>query len=349
MSETISLVAVGDVLIGPRFERSDGSLIEGKLPKELEREKPELAFEKVAARLRGADIAFCNLEGALSDRGKMAVGRDSAWKSPPRMIDGIKAAGFNIVSVANNHVMDYGPDPLIDTLSLLDKNGIAHIGAGINIHEARKPAILEKKGCRIAFLGYSTDVNQPGRRFPASETKPGIIPIRVFALFASPHVNLEDMEMMEEDIKEAKKNSDMVVVSQHFSISVGGSHTLAPHQEAMARGAIDAGAELVLGHGPHALQAFEVYKSKAIIYNMGNFVVDRDTDVLDSIIVYAAISDKKVKKVSFSPVRINDRGQPEVVSFQSKSGERIKNLLQKITKRQHTEITFSGDEGILLA
>jgi poly-gamma-glutamate synthesis protein (capsule biosynthesis protein) len=278
----------------------------------------------------------------------MAVGRDSAWKSPPRMMDGIKAAGFTIVSVANNHVMDYGPDPLIDTLSLLDKNGIAHIGAGINIHEARKPAIIEKKGCRIAFLGYSTDVNQPGRRFPASETKPGIVPIRVFALFASPHLNLEDLEMMEEDIKEAKKNSDLTIVSQHFSISVGGSHTLAPHQEAMAKNAIDAGADLVLGHGPHALQAFEVYKGKPIVYNMGNFVVDRDTEVLDSILISAEIDNKKITKVVFYPVRINEQGQPEVVSFQSKSGERIKGLLQKITRRQNTEITFRGDEGVLL-
>jgi poly-gamma-glutamate capsule biosynthesis protein CapA/YwtB (metallophosphatase superfamily) len=348
MPETISLVAVGDVLLAPRFERSDGSLIVGKLPKAFERDKPEAAFEKVSDRIRSADIAFCNVEGALSDRGKMAVGRDSAWKSPPHMIQGIKAGGFNIVSAANNHIMDYGPDAMLDTLSLLEQNGIAHIGAGINIHEARKPAFIEKKGCRIAFLGYSTDVNQPGRSFPASERKPGIVPIRVFALFAPPHLNLEDMEMMEEDIKEAKKNSDLTFVSLHFSISVGGSHTLAPHQEAMAKGAIEAGADLVLGHGPHALQAFEIYKGKAITYNMGNFVVDRDTDVLDSILVTAEIRDKKVKRVAFSPVRINEKGQPEIVSFESKSGERIKNLLRKISKRQNTEISFSGEEGVVL-
>jgi poly-gamma-glutamate synthesis protein (capsule biosynthesis protein) len=343
MAETISLVAVGDVLIGPKFERSDGSLI-----RDFKRDKPEVVFEKVGARIRNADIRFCNLEGAFSDRGKMAVGRASAWKSSPEMMRGVAAGGFNIVSLANNHVMDYGPDPLLDTLSLLDQNGIAHIGAGVNIHEARKPAFIETKGCRIAFLGYSTDVNQPGRSFPASEKKPGIVPIRVFALFAPPHLNLEDMEMMEEDIKAAKKNSDLTFVSLHFSISVGGSHTLAPHQEAMAKGAIDAGADLILGHGPHALQGFEVYKGKAITYNMGNFVVDRETEVLDTILVSAEITDKKVKKVAFSPVRINEQGQPEIIPFESKSGERIKNLLQKISRRQNTEIAFRGQEGVIL-
>jgi poly-gamma-glutamate capsule biosynthesis protein CapA/YwtB (metallophosphatase superfamily) len=343
MAENISLVAVGDVLLGPKFERSDGSLI-----RDFTRDKPEAAFEKVRERLRSADIRFCNLEGAFSSRGKMAVGRASAWKSSPEMMRGVVAGGFDIINLANNHVMDYGADALLDTLSLLDQNGIAHIGAGVNIHEARKPAFIERKGCRIAFLGYSTDVNQPGRSFPAYEKKAGIVPIRVFALFASPHLNLEDMEMMEENIKEAKKNSDLTFVSMHFSISVGGSHTLAPHQEAMARGAIDAGADLVLGHGPHALQAFEVYKGKAITYNMGNFVIDRDTEVLDTILVSAEISDKKVKKVAFSPVRINEQGQPEIVSFESKSGERIRTLLQKISKRQNTEITFSGEEGVIL-
>ena len=343
MAETISLVAVGDVLLGPKLERSDGSLI-----RDFKREKPEAVFEKVGARIRSADIRFCNLEGAFSNRGRMAVGRPSAWKSSPEMMRGVVAGGFDIINLANNHIMDYGPDALLDTLSLLDQNGIAHIGAGTNIHEARKPAFTEKNGCRIAFLGYSTDVNQPGKNFAASEKRPGIVPIRVFALFAPPHLSLEDMELMEEDIKEAKKNSDLTFVSMHFSISIGGSHTLAPHQEAMAHAAINSGADLILGHGPHALQAFEVYKGKAITYNMGNFVIDRETEVLDTILVSVVISDKKVKKVAFSPARINEQGQPELVSFQSKSGERIKNLLQKISKRQNTEITFQGDEGVIL-
>src|SRR5215471_11622017 len=131
MVQTISLVAAGDVLLGPKIERSDGSLL-----RDFRREKPEVVFEKTGALIRSADIRFCNLEGAFSDRGKMAVGRPSAWKSSPEMMRGVVAGGFNIVSVANNHIMDYGPDALLDTLSLLDQNGIAHIGAGINVHEA---------------------------------------------------------------------------------------------------------------------------------------------------------------------------------------------------------------------
>jgi len=341
--ETINIIAAGDVLLGVCVHKIDGS------EKGPFRQDPSSAFTHVAKILKEADIAFCNLEAPLSNQGKPVIGRLSAYRCSPRMAEGLTYAGFDLINLANNHTMDYGPDALVETLDILEKSKIPTIGAGRNIAEARKPVILERKGTRFGFLGYTTSENQP-QHFAASTSKPGVAPIRISTLFHPPHTNEEDMEMMIEDIQAARSQADVLIVSCHWSVGLmGGSHTLTVHQPAVTRAAIDAGADLVIGHGPHAIQAVEVYKGKAIFYNLGNFVVDRDTPIKDSLLLKCVVKGKKIIKVSFLPVLINKEGQPCLLAAEDQSCAKIQKTMEKLSGKLGTKLAFTGAEGVVIA
>ncbi len=339
--ETISIVAAGDVLLGVCIHKIDGS------EKGPFRQEPTSALTHVQKILKEADIAFCNLEAPLSDGGKPVIGRLSAYRCSPKMVGGLTYAGFDLVNLANNHTMDYGPDALVETLDVLVENKLPTIGAGRNIAEARKPVFLERKGTRFGFLGYTTSENQP-QNFAAHASKPGVAPIRISTLFHPPHTNEEDMEMMIEDIKAARSQADMLIVSCHWSVGLmGGSHTLTVHQPAVTHAAIDAGADLVIGHGPHAIQAVEVYKGKAIFYNLGNFVVDRDTPIKDSLLLKCIVSGKKIQKVSFLPVLINKEGQPRILAAEDENCTKIQKIMEKLSGKVGTTLSFEGAEGVV--
>jgi len=343
-TDNIKLVAVGDILIGVEIQRLDGS-IEKPLRKD-----PISAFTFVSPALSKADIAFCNLESPLSDKGKRAMGRMFAWRASPKMVSGLTTAGFNVVNLANNHSMNFGPEALMDTISVLAKNKIAYIGAGRNIFEARKPVIIERKKTRIAFLGYSTNINQP---FPyaAENEKPGIAALMISPLYPPPHTNKESLEMIFEDIRNTRHLADITIFSCHWSLGLetASSHTLAMHQPAVTHAAIDAGADLVLGHGPHLLQGIEVYKGKVIFYNLGQFVVDREVpdNEKQTIMVNCEISGKQIHKVCFSPVLINEQGQPQVLPPEDENCRGIQQVMDKLSRKLGTTLSFEGAEGVV--
>ncbi len=160
--EKLSLYAVGDIGIQNRGD------------------KPESLLAHVAPNLRQADIAFCQLERSLSERGTMpSGGGEQKWVSP-NMVSALTFGGFHVVSFASNHTLDSGVDALLDTIDVLNRNGMAVIGVGKNIEEARKPVILERKGVKIAFLGYCS-VPQPG--YEATANKPGLAPMRAWSIY----------------------------------------------------------------------------------------------------------------------------------------------------------------------
>jgi len=339
--KTITLLAAGDVLLGVRIQKIDGTATEPV------RQNPATAFTLIAPTLKSADIGFCNLEAPLAETGKPVLGRIMAFRSSPKMVEGLTYAGFDLINLANNHTMDYGPDACVETLEVLAANKLPTIGAGRNIAEARKPVFLERKGTRFGFLGYTTSENQP-QHFAAGTNKPGVAPIRISTLFHPPHTNDEDMEMMIEDIQTARSQADVLIVSCHWSVGLmGGSHTLTVHQPAVTRAAIDAGADLVIGHGPHAIQAVEVYKGKAIFYNLGNFVVDRDTPIKDSLLLKCIVTGKKISQVSFLPVLINKEGQPCLLAAEDENCAKIHKIMEKLSGKLGTHLTFIGAEGVV--
>lgn len=313
---------------------------------EVNRNDPEKVFDKVNAELRKADIRFGGLEAALSERGSAVPGK-IIMRHPPAMIAGYLAGGFEVVAFASNHCLDYGMEPFLDTLELLDRHQIRYVGAGRNIAEARKPAIIEKKGTRVGFLSYLLLVPLGWGAHPA---RAGIAPIREDALYGPPYVNEEDLEAMIQDIERTRPDVDVLVASYHWGSSQ--SRTLTLSQKAVARAAIDAGADLVIGRHPHILQGIEVYKGKAIFYALGNFVLDHAhpmflPTVRESILVRCLIEEKAIRRLSFCSVFLGEDGRPEILTEKDGRSKTIFDTLQMLSQKLNTKLRFSGNEGLI--
>jgi len=255
-----------------------------------DREDPGSIFQKVSALLRGGDVAFCQLEAVLSRRGIALPQARLACRADPKVASAIKGAGFTVVSFASNHCMDWGREAFLDTLDVLRKQGLLVIGVGENIEVARRPAIIERNGTRLAFLAYNSILPQG---YWADVDRPGCVPMRAFTFYEQiehdqpgtpcrihTFAHRDDLRAMVDDIGKAKSQADVVVVSMHWGIHFIPA-VLADYQREVARVAIDSGADLILGHHAHILKGIEVYKGRAIFYSLSNFALDlRPTEEL---------------------------------------------------------------------
>lgn len=213
-------------------------------------------FEKIPAKLlKNSDIAFANLEGTASDQGK-DLGNLYSFRMDPEVIPALAGAGFDVLSLANNHVGDWGRAAFVDTLGRLKENEIRATGAGLTEAEAEQPLIIEKYSQKIGFLGFS-DVGP--QWLEAAGEKPGLL------LASDPR--------FDEIIQNAAGQVDHLVVSFHWGDEYKTIHN--DRQEHLARRAVDAGARLVIGHHPHVVQDTEVYKNSFIAYSLGNFIFDQ--------------------------------------------------------------------------
>lgn len=246
-TEPLTIAAVGDIMLGSPFPNDT------RMPPN---DGADLLAE-VTPILEKADIAFGNLEGPLTDGGiseKCGRGRANcfAFRMPTRYGKYLKEAGFDVLSVANNHASDFGEAGRADTRKTLDALGIKHAGSD----KARfSTTVLEAKGKKVAFIGFAHNNIAP---------------------------NVNDLSFAREVVQAADKKADIVVVSFHGGAE-GTDSTRVPHKTEIffgeARGnlplfsrtVIDAGADLVLGHGPHVLRGMEVYKDRLIAYSLGNF------------------------------------------------------------------------------
>jgi poly-gamma-glutamate synthesis protein (capsule biosynthesis protein) len=194
------------------------------------------------------------------------------------MAQAFRSAGIDVVSIASNHTGSWGPDSVEDTAETFRALGIASVGAGRNIVEARKPAFIERSGVRMAFLGYCS-VLLP--QTWATETRAGAAPMRAHTFYepkefqpgAPPRVvtvaHAADLAALVEDVRRAKERADVVLVSFHWGVHFVPSPC--DYQREVAHAAIDAGASVILGHHPHQPQGIEAYKGGVVFYSMGNF------------------------------------------------------------------------------
>jgi len=273
MAEDIVLYAVGDV--AP--DRAD----------------PVSIFEHVAGLLHTGDVALCQLEAVLSERGSPLPQVRLPCTAQPSVARALKDAGFDVVSFASNHCLDLGPEAFLDTINVLEEEGLSVVGAGMNIEEARRPVIVERRGTRVAFLAYNS-ILPPG--YWAETNRPGCAPMRGLTLYEQiepdqpgtpcrvhtfPH--RDDLRALEEDIEKARSRADLVVVSMHWGIHFIPA-VLADYQRDVAHAAIDAGADLIVGTHPHILKGIEVYRGKVIFYSLCNFALDLGApqELLDS-------------------------------------------------------------------
>lgn len=242
----VTLTFVGDVMMTGRVEA---------LLKEKGFAYP---FAHVNSLFLEDDYTIANLETPVTRRGTPAGNKEYVYKSPPEAVPAMKAAGIDLVNLANNHSLDQGEEGLLDTFQHLGEQAIAYVGAGIDQQQAYAPVFIERNGIRIAFLGLSRVV--PHVSWYAGKDKPGV-------------AATYDPTLAQEAIRQAKDEADLVVVLVHW----GQEKTDYPvdHQKVLARAYIDAGADLVIGGHPHVLQGFERYKDKWIAYSMGNFIFTR--------------------------------------------------------------------------
>lgn len=239
-AEPVSIVAVGDLLLG------------GSATKSVKHRGFAYPFEATGSMIKQADIAMANLEAPLTDGGEKHPDKQFTFRVPPAAAAKIKEAGFDLMTLANNHIGDYGQQGVIDTLVSLEKIGLAYAGAGRNLQQARAPHVIEIDGVKFAFLAYS---NTFPKSFYAKKGKPGTAP--------------GYFEYVAADIRKARKQYDHVIASFHW----GGERMNDPkdYQMELGRLAIDNGADVVIGHHPHVLQGAEIYHGGVIYYSLGNY------------------------------------------------------------------------------
>lgn len=253
-------------------------------------------FEKVKDYLNDFDILFGNLEGPISDKGTLA-GSIYSFRMEPRSAKSLKEAGFDVLSVANNHMGDWGRIAMEDTFQNLKDAEIIYSGGGNNKEEAYQAQTILKDGAKIAYLSFS----EFGRGYlEATDSFAGI------AIISD--------EKLKSDIEKAKAENDIVIVSFHF----GDEYKKEPsaYQKTFAHKAIDYGADLVVGHHPHVIGTIEEYKGKYIAYSLGNFVFDQhfSKETMEGLALKATVENKKITDVSSDKIVINSYYQSELAS-----------------------------------
>lgn len=240
-------MAVGDIMLA----RTIGEMIET--------EGIEVPFAFTAETLSSADITLGNLECAISTKGE-PDDKTYAFRAPLAAAESLSHGGFDLVSLANNHILDYGPEALAETLQSLSVRSILSVGAGMNADEAYQPAIVEVNGLKVAFLAFADvpTLDYDYLAWEAGVEKPGIA-------WAHP-------ERIIQGVQAAKAQADIVVVLFHNGYEI--AQKVSALQQQAAHLAIDNGASLVIGSHPHVLQRIEEYNGGLIVYSMGNFVFD---------------------------------------------------------------------------
>ncbi len=311
--DTLVFLGFGDMT----FDRQVAAMIKSKGVQE--------PFTGVKAVFKTGDIVCGNLECPLSIRGRGIANKEFTFRGPPEAAGGMKNAGVNMVSVANNHILDYGNDALADTINILDQNGIAHAGAGMNSEQAYSPTIVNIKGKKIAFLAYSAVVPEG---FWASAKRPGIASTRI------------KWNRIEGAIRAAARDNDCVIVSFHWGVERDNNPK--EYQTDLAKMAIDAGADIVIGHHPHVIQGIQVYNNKLIAYCSGNFIFEHDDSKAGEAYILRATLDKHaVTKAEVIPVRIDYNGKPSIAK--GNDAKSILGQLKSLSQSLGTTIDVDKD------
>jgi poly-gamma-glutamate synthesis protein (capsule biosynthesis protein) len=249
-------------------------------------------FTRTGDYLRGFDLTVGNLECVVSTLGAPQP-KQYTFEAPVKSFERLVAAGFDIVSLANNHSGDYGKAAFSDMLGRLPSYGLTPLGGGLNRTAAHTPVTRTLHGTRLGFLAYCEI--QP-QEFAATDTSPG-------------HAWLEEASMRA-DIQELRPQADFLIVFQHWGVEY--QTVESSHQQSLARAAIDAGADLVVGAHPHVIQPHETYQGKPIIYSLGNFVFDEMWGVAAiGNVVALTVQGSRLVDWQLRSARIGDYGQPD--------------------------------------
>jgi poly-gamma-glutamate synthesis protein (capsule biosynthesis protein) len=251
----------------------------------VNREDPASAFAHVHPALHEVDVLFGNLEGPYTDDPRPAPGALDGCSAPAHNLDVFSQVGFDVLSLANNHILDVGYEAMLETRTRLRAQGVQTCGAGESAAAARAPAIVEADGVRIGVLAYAS-VFPIG--WEARSDGPGIAGLRTHESWRNPYPRLympgtlpiatttpdaADLDQLAKDIAAARGKVDVLIVSFHWGDYLRPFH-LTDHEKATARYCIDKGADMIVGHHHHALRGMEWWRGKPILYGLGHFVFD---------------------------------------------------------------------------
>lgn len=379
-SLAVSLVAASDEA-WPWTENHSGKgavtlLLLGDINVE-QRADPASAFVHIGPTLAKADLVYGNLEGLLvkSEGPDKDIPDKSGWQHiGPEAVRALKAGNVAVVGVANN--VAYGRENILKSLAVLDANGILHTGAGRNLEEAHRPAIVERGGVRFGFLQYTAKWYRADQQI-ATESAPGVA--RVYSRDGKT-VDAGDLNRIREDIRKLRGQVDVVIVSSHNRDGMGrdipekgpggdgeradgaGSRdalfapiTLGPrfseaedYEKELARAAIDAGADIVYGHGSHVLQGVDVYKGKPILYCMGNSATDwiRMRPNKEGMMARVVVRDRRVASVSLVPMTRDAENNVVMLDPSSGEGARLREKVKSLSA--NAALPVAGREMMLI-
>jgi poly-gamma-glutamate synthesis protein (capsule biosynthesis protein) len=300
------------------------------------------AVPVIASLLKG-DVVFTNFEGAIALPGQ-SVSEGRGFLAPPEAFDALKAVGFNLVSLSNNHAFDMQALGIRNTIGEANKRQIVHAGIGETLNDASAAGYLKTAGGTIALVSSASGLIAPGGMATASS--PGVNELRIKAgdkdnearddlPGAGPNVpNADDSERILQSIRAAKQKADLVIVYQHNHVfgnrsfstifTHGMAERLAPNGwlKKWVRAEIDAGADIVVMHGAPLLHGVEFYRGKPIFYDLGNFIYNVPPTLtyihepmnFQSAVAHLEYQGKTLRSISVRPVVMNvlGQGQPDV-------------------------------------
>ena len=315
------------------------------------------AFAAALSALASGDVAIANLEMPLSSRG-YRVPKHSNLRSAPEIIDDIVAMELDAVSLANNHMMDYGPEALLDTLAACERVGLPACGAGKDLDAALAPVFLDSPSGRVGLLSVASTLPVES---DAGVGKPGIVPIRVGFSFeidsnllveqpgTMPIVhswaNAEDQARVCDAVGDLRQRADMVVVAIHWGVP---PYWLSPHQGLLAeyqqplgRALIEAGADVVCGHHAHVLHPIEIYNGRPILYSLGNFIFERPRGFMEPESVVVRVIPGAPMGIELTPVWVDDEGFPLIAT--GACADAVLSKLEGLSTSFGTRFARSGD------
>lgn len=269
-----------------RFCAAGDVMLDRGVKGHMERKGHDYPYSSVTDFIKSHDVAFCNLEGPVTDYKKR--NKPFAFRCEPGRFDEFMNTGFNIVSLANNHMFDCGPAGVTATITELEGRGLAFAGAGHDRDNSFEAAVMDVNGVKIAVVAFADFFHY------IAENKNRL---------TQPQACYPQVEDVAPAIKAARKLAPFVIVSWHWGEEY--KHYPNKRQKMLGRLCVDAGADLVIGHHPHVLQGAEYYKGKLILYSLGNFVFDQyHENRTESAVFSCTIEDNKIKDPFLTPVKI---------------------------------------------
>lgn len=345
----VSIITVGDMVPTRRLLRSSKPVSD--------------SFAEVVGVLHQTDVVFGNLEAAISNRGAPRE-KLMRFRADPVIAADLREVGFDVISLANNHSMDYGPEAMLDTIQTLEAQGLRCVGAGEGLEQARQAIVITSRGVRIGFLGWSCCLPVGSS---AAADRPGHAPIHIRTAYeVNPYYEMEEpgnpprvrttadpqeLAAAVDAIRKLRPNVDFLVASIHWGFGSGAD--LAEYQRPLGHALIDAGADAVIGHHVHWIHAVEAYKGRAILYSSAGFIQQQPREGQPELVVslldqmspdgYAARFEVSGSHTSLEliPIQTDKEGLPRLA--RGEAFDRIAGRLESLSATLGTAVRRQGD------